>query len=147
MKQIILFTVLVAISAASSSQEINPAKPITRLDYLEKSKNQKTTAWVLLGGGAALDIIAFATFPKDYIMFEWGGEGNSSSTESKANTSAALFLVGSASMLASIPFFISSRVNNKRAISVTIDTKQLHQLKKTNIYTVNYPVLTMKIRL
>jgi len=147
MKQIILCTVLVAIAATSFSQQINTSKPVTRFDYLQKSKNQKSAAFALLIGGAVIDIIGLATFPKDYVYIDLWGTGNSHETESKANTSGVLLLVGTVSMLGSIPLFISSHVNHKKAINLTIDTQQLRQLKSSSFQTVNYPALSMKIRL
>lgn len=35
-------------------QETQTASPLTGKDYLQKSRNQKISAWVLLGGGAIL---------------------------------------------------------------------------------------------
>lgn len=43
MKKIFFAIVLIIIYSTSFSQ-----------DYLQKSKNQKTTAWIMLGGGGAL---------------------------------------------------------------------------------------------
>jgi hypothetical protein len=147
MKKVLICTTLLLITATSFCQQTDSSKLFDRPDYLQKSKNQKAAALVLLIGGGVLDIIGLATFPKDYVILDIWGTGNSKSTESKANTSAVLLVVGTVSMLASIPLFISSHVNHKRAISLGIDTQQFRQLKKTNFSTVNYPALTMKIRL
>ena len=147
MKKMIICAVLHIMAIHAFSQQTTPSTPLTREDYLQKSKNQKAAGWVLLGGGALIDIIGIATFPKDYVYIDLWGEGNSSSTESKANTSGVLLLVGSSAMLASIPFFISSHVNRKRAIKLTVDTQQLRTIKNSSMYTTNYPALTMKISL
>ena len=46
--------VFISFTAPSFAQQTDTVKPMARQDYLDKSKRQKTTAWVLLGGGAAL---------------------------------------------------------------------------------------------
>ena len=122
------------------------SQSVENTNYLQKSKNQKTAAWILLGSGAVIDIIAIATFPKDYNTLDVFGN-NSPAAERQANTSTWLLIAGTATMLASIPFFILSHVNKKKAVSVTINPQQLRQLKNKYQYSVNYPALTFKIRL
>ena len=80
--------------------------------YLVKSQNQKTAAWILLGGGAACTGIGILIFPKDYNVV-WGT--NTTSQESNATFSTILTIAGFASMLTSIPVFISSSINKRRA--------------------------------
>lgn len=141
MKKMLLLLVLTALTVCSFSQVIdNPAKPMLKADYLKKSKSQKTTAWVLLGTGAALDIIALATFPKYYDAFF-----PTDAEKKKANTSYWLLGIGSATMLASIPFTVSGHANKKKAASMSIDNRQLPLLKGGGFQTANYPALTMKI--
>ncbi len=111
-----------------------------KTDYLKKSKDQKIAAWVLLGTGVVLDIIGIATYP-DEILFL------TESQKQQEKTAGVLAVTGIAFMLTSIPFFISAHKNKKRAMSITINTQQFRQLKSSNLYTVNYPALTMKIRL
>jgi hypothetical protein len=137
MKRIVIVVcanILMAVNCYSQSDE--------KGNYLQKSKNKKILAWSLLGGGAVVDIIGIVSFPKGYNIF-----GNTGSTESKANTSFTVIGIGTLSMLASIPFFISAHKNKKKALTVSIDTQQLQQLKNNNRYAVNYPAITMKIRL
>ena len=147
MKKIIICSALLVTAITSFGQQNSSSKFSTQPDYLQKSKNQKSAAFVLLIGGAVIDIIGLATFPKDYVYIDLWGNGNSHATESSATTSGVLFLVGTASMLSSIPLFISSHINHKKAISLAIEPENLRQLKKTNMHTVNYPALTMKISL
>ncbi|MBL0273353.1 MAG: hypothetical protein IPQ06_09865 [Chitinophagaceae bacterium] len=52
MKKFIVFALMMIVSATSFSQPVTNTVPITKTDYLQKSKNQNTTAWVLLVGGA-----------------------------------------------------------------------------------------------
>jgi len=50
MKIIIILQVIIVLLTSQLSAQ-------TKNDYLLKSKNQKTTAWILLGGGLTLDFI------------------------------------------------------------------------------------------
>jgi len=53
MKQAFILLLLISITATCFGQKSMPA-PSIQSDYLEKSKHQNTTAWILLAGGAAL---------------------------------------------------------------------------------------------
>ncbi len=87
-------------------------KPKNDADYyMAKSNDQRTTAWVLLGGGALCSGIGVLIFPKDYGIF-----GNSSETESKATLSVVLTIVGFAAMISSIPVFVTATKNKRKAM-------------------------------
>jgi MFS-type transporter involved in bile tolerance (Atg22 family) len=115
--------------------------------YLQKSKNQKTTAWVLAGTGSGLFIagviVGLSNASKDVIDI-YTLQVPEKRDETLQNT---LVITGGAVLLSSIPFFISSRTNKKKAISVTILTQPFHLLKNSQMLTANYPALSMKIRL
>jgi hypothetical protein len=147
MKKISFLVLLTAITVCSFSQVTDePVKPMLKADYLQKSKNQKTTAFVLLGLGAALDIggiiatISNADKEVDYIF---------STQSSSVNHGAeyALYIAGTACLMGSLTLFIVSKNNKKKALALGIDTQQFRQLNKSNLYTVNYPALTLKIKL
>jgi hypothetical protein len=114
-----------------------------KTDYLQKSKNQKTAAWVLLGFGAALDIAGIITTASNANK-----EFNFTDPESvNHGGEIALYAVGTACLAGSLTLFILSKNNKKKALSVGIEPVQFRQLKKTSFYTLNYPALTMKIGL
>ncbi len=79
---------------------------------LQKSKKQKTTAWILLGGGAGLAtagyIIGRNASKKDAFGF-WSG------SSSEATTGGVLVVAGSGGIVGSIPFFIASGKNKRKA--------------------------------
>jgi uncharacterized membrane protein YiaA len=130
MKKISLLVLLTAITVCSFSQVTDePVKPKLKTDYLKKSRNLKITAWVLFGTGAVINIIGISKVdePDDSPVGYW--------------------VAGSVLMFASIPFTIAGYKNKKKALSVAINTQQLHRLKNSNLCTVSYPALTMKIRL
>ena len=73
----------------------------------QKAKNQKTAAWIMLGGGAGLAIAGYIIMENDFIRDPWG-YGNHP-------TGAVIFVTGDALMLGSIPFFIASGKNGRKA--------------------------------
>jgi hypothetical protein len=77
--------------------------------YLTKSKKQKTVAIVLLTGGGLATTLGFGI-----------GGGNESSFD-EANTGGIIAVVGIASMIGSIPLFIAS-ARNKRKAKLVINT-------------------------
>ena len=84
--------------------------------YLQKSKNQRTAAWVLLGGGTAMlitgSVIAANAVANDLTFVETlGTQGSPSSGEA----AGAFAIVGLTADLVSIPLFISASSNKHRA--------------------------------
>jgi len=76
--------------------------------HLKKSKNQKTTAWILLGGGTAMIIGGAIGFDDSW---------DKSSEYTKTDIFGFITLAGIISDLVSIPFFISSAKHREIAIS------------------------------
>ena len=131
MKKIILFTMLLIMSASSFSQQT----ALTKQDYLKKSKNKKTTAWVMLGGGAGLILVG-------------GLLGNSKeSSFSDAGTGIVIAGVGALSMLGSIPLFIASGKNKRKAMSMSFKNEMVPQLQKSSFVNRLVPSLSLKIGL
>ena len=79
--------------------------------YLKKSRNNRIASICLAGGGLVIGGIGALTFPKDYdLIFD-----NGSSKESQADVSTTLIIVGSAALIASIPFTVMASVNKRKA--------------------------------
>jgi len=103
----------------------------TKIDYLEKSKKQKTTAWVLLGGGLAAGVGAAA----------WAG----SNWESTGPD--VLFVVAGASIISSIPLFIASGKNKKKAEVTSFFRFDKAPLVNTNIIsTTSIPSIGVRLK-
>src|SRR5437762_14179559 len=106
MRKTTVFAMLLIIAINSFSQQANPSRTPMTEDYLKKSKHQKTAAWAFLGGGAALFITGLV-IPQgeqqwdDYFLVPVEGHKND-------GVKGAFYLVGTLSMLGSIPFFIAS---------------------------------------
>ena len=62
MKKIIAFLIVVLIGINGFGQQVNRSASINETDYLQKSRNQKTAAWVLLGGGLAMAVTGMVIY-------------------------------------------------------------------------------------
>ena len=108
-KLILLASTIFIFSYSAFSQEVKDANY-----YLLKSKNQKTVAWVCLGGGVAIittaALIGGSKAAGDYVNIITGGE-----PENNYATENVLLIIGATAMAASIPLFISASKNKMRA--------------------------------
>ena len=137
MKKSILYFLLLALPAASFCQQTNDSVPVIKTDYLVKSKNQKTAAWVLLGGGVVLIGTGFLI-----------GDGKNSTFEDAA--AGAFFAgIGVLSAIGSIPLFIASGKNKRRAMkaSAFIKMEKATIIERQSFVQSAYPAMAFKINL
>lgn len=104
MKQITLCITLLIFSTVSLCQQTTLSQTITKQDYLQKSKHQKKTAWILAGGGLLLEI-------SGAIAYQHGNAG------------LLLFGAGLLSQATSIPFFISAGINKRKSKKASVSFK------------------------
>jgi len=122
MRKILSFCLVLGLSVTAFSQQTSNS-PTVNTDYLKKSKHEKTAAWILLGGGTAMIITG---------SIIWGNEVKKKE-ENVANdpfgaavapytttSGTALTVVGLASAAASIPLFVASGRNKRKAKTVSI---------------------------
>ena len=121
----------VLMSFKTFSQQTEPPPQISKQGLLEKSKKQKTTAWILLAGGAGLELI--------------GALWASSNFESSGPD--VLFVTGALSMLGSIPLFIASSKNKKKAMGLSFKNERLPQLITNSHNNHSLPSLILKVSL
>ena len=106
MRKFFICTMLLLMTTSSFCQQTDFGQSLTQQNYLQKSKKQKTGAWVLLGGGAAVAVGAAILD----VSSDW----------SKSETPYLVALsTGCASMLGSIPLFIASKRNKRKAMNVS----------------------------
>jgi high-affinity Fe2+/Pb2+ permease len=141
MKKISLFSMLLILSATSFSQQTNPSPALTKQDYLKKSKNQKTIAWILVGGGVGLVVVAIATTTVNDVVNSIGGDA------SGLNTSATLYVIGGITALSSIPLFIIAGSNKRKAMSMSFKNEMVPQLQNGSFVNRSVPSLSLKISL
>ena len=142
MKKIIIFSLLLTVSVASFSQQTTTVTPaLTKTDYLQKSKKQKTVARILLGGGGAL-ILTGIIIPKGEVTREaWWSDYKNDGIKS------GFVLSGTLAMLGSIPFFIASSKNKKKTLSLSFKNETVPQFYKQSIVSLPLPSLTLKLNL
>jgi hypothetical protein len=110
MKKLILLIILSLLTVNLFSQTQN--LKLTKDDYLQKSKNQKTTGWVLLAGGTTMAVVGIIIGNNSNLF-----DSNNSGFE----IGARLLIVGLATDLVSIPFFISSSSNTRKAATFSFN--------------------------
>jgi len=156
MKKIIISLILLTIAQATFSQQITPSPTLTKQDYFLKSKQQKTAAWLLLGGGFALSSIgAISAAPKaaediGYVVLLFPNivAGNTQPEPQNDYTGETILLIcGTAAMLSSIPLFIASGKNKRKAMSLSFKNETAPQIYKGNLVYNTIPSLTLKISL
>jgi hypothetical protein len=134
MRKFFICTILLLMTTSSFCQQKDFSQSLTQKDYLQKSKKQKTAAWVLLGGGFALAV--------------GGAILDASSDWSKSETPylVAIF-AGGASMVGSIPLFIASGRNKRKAMNAStyFEIRQNPIPTNTGLTLQSTPTLSLKI--
>ncbi|MBK9570258.1 MAG: hypothetical protein IPO53_10315 [Chitinophagaceae bacterium] len=103
MKKNIVFAILMITTTTTFGQQTIPNPSLSKQDYQQKSKHQKTAAWILVSGGSLCAMLGT-------IQFNFAGSDGEVN-----NSNSTVFLVtGLAAIGASIPFFIASS-NNKES--------------------------------
>ena len=133
MKTIRLLLALLLVSSVLVGQ----TKEFSKDYFLQKSKKQKTAAWILLGGGTAIAVGGFATFDSSW------DSGSASTTD----IAGVIGTVGFLTSLASIPYFISAGKNKKTAMSITFNYKPVYLSNDNLAETQSYPTMSLKIKL
>ncbi|HET9432783.1 MAG TPA: hypothetical protein VFO37_03455, partial [Chitinophagaceae bacterium] len=119
MKQILISaSLLLIIFTSSFSQSTQDKLPAIENDYLKKSKNQKTAAWILVGVGSLSTLLGTVQVNPDY------GENNNSTF---------LLVGGLVALGASVPLFIASAKNKKKAMSLTFKSENIRQILNSSI--------------
>lgn len=121
---------MLAFSVTSFCQKTEPEAPMTRGDYLKKSKTQKTIGFVLIGVGA-VSLIAIS-----------GGNTD-------LGTVGPVAVIGIVTILTSIPVFIGSARNKRRAAnaSVSFNFEKILSIHPTQIRYAAIPAISLKLNL
>jgi hypothetical protein len=134
MRKFFICTILLLMTTSSFCQQTDFSQSLTQKNYLQKSKGQKTAAWVLLGGGFALAVGASILD----VSSDW--------SKSETPYLVALF-TGCASMLGSIPLFIASGRNKRKAMNAStyFEIRQNPVPTNTGLTLHSTPTLSLKI--
>ena len=146
MKKAIAFAILLIISVTSFCQQTKPSPALTKQDYLEKSKNQKKAARIVLYGGASCIAISFL-IPKGEVIDPYNIINFFPHKNSGVKT--AFFLSGFLSTLISLPIFSASSRNKWKARAsnafLKMETAPIYQ--GYGMTHISYPALSVKINL
>lgn len=128
MKKIIVLLLLTSILSDTYGQTT-----LTKQDYMKKSKNQKTAAWILLGGGTAAGIggVLWAT----------------SNLFSKDSGPEILVAMGGAAVIGSIPLFIAAGRNKHTAMNLSFRFQQVPLLNGNSFTRVPLPSVGIQLSL
>jgi hypothetical protein len=130
MKKVAICTLLLILSFTSFCQDTQPSTPLTREDYLKKSKTQKVLGFVFLGAGA-ITLISVS-----------GGNTD-------LGTAGVLIVAGGLATLTSIPLFIASGKNKRKAKDASLSFKfeKIQTIQPAGISFHASPVISLKINL
>jgi len=120
-----------------------PTTPVVNTDYLQKSKNQKTAAWIMLIGGTVATTIGFGVAVSGGLDCAFGDLR----CGKDQTLTDVLAISGSAAMLGSVPLFIAAGRNKKKAMSVSLSGQPAPRIIKNNLAHKTVPSITLKIGL
>lgn len=139
MKKILALFLLLAFSAAGFAQEPAPVKMKTREELLQKSKNQKTTGFIMLGAGTAAAVAGFTIFWNDFDLYD----------ENSGNGGAILGIAGGLSMIGGVFFLVASGNNKREANAMTASFKMEKGVPSMlrDMGPTYYPALSLKFNI
>lgn len=143
MKKTTIILLLLTFTIVSFCQQTERSTTLTNENYLKKSKNKKTAAWLLFAGGAAMVITGFAISEGEpefnllclcYVGHNSGGKG-------------LLIAGGVISMGASVFFFKSSKKYKRKAMELAFKNESAPRIMENGFSYRTIPSLNLKIRL
>lgn len=136
MKQIFILILLTTSLENTFSQQNDSLKSLPKTDYLQKSKHQKTAAWVVLVGGVTLATTGAIIVANEPVLGPSGGNGGE-----------VLFVAGIAVAAASIPFFIVSAKNRKKArsLSSSFRMETMPAIQRTSVARKSCPAISITV--
>ena len=145
MKKLTILFLLLGSSAMIFGQQNETKHSPAKQAYLAKSKKQKTTAWILLGSGAGLMTTSFI-IPRGELVYDGICIGPYCDDKYKNDgIKTAFFLAGAVSALGSIPFFIASGKNKRKAAAISVKNQVVPQTNNLGLVNRNVPSLNLKI--
>ncbi len=134
MKKIITCIALLIVANSIYSQQSKPAAPLTKQDYLKKSKNQKTAAWIFMGGGIGLTILG-AT------------EGDPNDGKSDKSRKAVAIVTGLAAIGVGTTLFILATNNKNKAAALSFRMEKAPLIQQGSFVNHSYPALSFRLNL
>jgi hypothetical protein len=111
---------------------------LTKEDYWQKSKNQNTAGWIMLSGGLALSVIGTIGLNATFNLWE---------ESSAADAYSIMILTGTGLSLGSIPLFIASHRNHKKAANLSFKSQHIFIPQQNSVVFKSQPALSLVIQL
>lgn len=156
MKKPVFCLLLIGVSLQAFSQSTVPALPATSEEYLQKSKDQKSGAWLLMGFGVVFSSIgAITAIPKAADDIGYGIQllpniitGNNQPPPKTNYTAQTILLIGGLACIASsIPLYIAAARNKNTALILSFKNEQAPHLQKNSFTFSPLPSLSLKLSL
>lgn len=109
---------------------------VDKNDYLKKSSIQKKTGWILLGGGAAMGLAGALIY-----------NATKDDESTTSNSGVLLQVIGVASAIVSIPFFVRSAKNKKLAAEISLNQQRVKIPIQNNFSMRSQPAVSLSIKL
>ncbi len=152
MKKFVFVSLLLAMSAASYSQDVDAPEILTKADYLKKSSGQRTAGAILLITGSTLNIIAtlsVITQTADEIGRGIGGIIDPSNPPPPPKNNKAvngvLFFTGTVAIISGISLLVAAGKNKRKAASVSFKNEKSLQFQNNALVYQHVPSLSLKI--
>jgi hypothetical protein len=134
MKRLLLSLVVIFFGISVTGQ------PLTKEDFLKKSKNQKTWAWVLTGGGIATAIGGIVITESNVSYFP------------NETVGPIMIVAGAAAIGGGILLFLASKRNENKGnelavlnVNVKMENTTMYTLTRAGSY--HFPALSLSIRI
>jgi len=135
----------------TNNQDIQSVEfKLVKTDYLSKSKKQRTAGWILTGTGAAMtfawiilemaDVVEEAALTFPAVMF--GAEPPDTHSKNRS----ALLITGTAMMLTGTTFLVISRINKKKALSMSFINETSQQLRYNTVMNTSVPSFRLRLQ-
>ncbi|MEP6700009.1 MAG: hypothetical protein ABJA85_01785 [Bacteroidota bacterium] len=135
----IIFALLVMISINSFCQQTKTFRELTATDYLQKSKQQQTTAWLLVAGGFLVGTGGM------FMALDNTFGDNGNYNISKTRIGVVMFYTGGLAVIGSIPVFISAARNKGRSMSVGLKMEKKPIIQQAGLTNTYYPAISFKL--
>ncbi|MEQ1797762.1 MAG: hypothetical protein ABL872_07410 [Lacibacter sp.] len=144
--KIALLVLILAVSGLCNGQSVTGVNPLTKEDYLQKSKNQKV-AYLVTGSAGILLMIVGGVMSLSEFGDGLDFTGTADYNRKKQKTGDALLYTGIGLGAVSIAFNITSRKNKKRAAALSINSNYRLFQNQKGITTRRMPALSITIPL
>jgi hypothetical protein len=135
MKKTIACITLLLAATCAFSQPNTSGTPMTKKDYLQKSKKQKTAAWILMGAGLGATILGLTSEndPGD------NNSGNSGRTVG--------IITGVSAISVSTALFIAATNNRNKAQSLGFKMEKGQFIRQGSLVYQSFPAVSFRLKL